>query len=84
MTQQQVTLLATGDCLIIDEPDPDSYFELARPVLSAADVVVGHVEVPFTLQRESLSANHLFDEGAAGVQDTLDGLRAPKLKASRP
>ena len=101
MTQQQVTLLATGD-LIIDEPDPDSYFELARPVLRAADVVVGHVEVPFTLQREgtpnvpreardpaklnalasagvrvaSLSANHLFDEGAAGVRDTLDGLRA--------
>jgi capsule synthesis protein PGA_cap len=101
MTQNHVTLLATGD-LIIDEPDPDSYFELARPVLRAADVVVGHVEVPFTLQREgtpnvpreardpaklgalaragvrvaSLSANHLFDEGAAGVQDTLDGLRA--------
>jgi poly-gamma-glutamate synthesis protein (capsule biosynthesis protein) len=44
-------LLATGD-LIIDEPDPDRYFDLARPVLRAADVVVGHVEVPFTLRRE--------------------------------
>lgn len=101
MTQSHVTLLATGD-LIIDEPDPDSYFELARPVLTAADVVVGHVEVPFTLQRAgtpnvpreardpaklgtlaragvrvaSLSANHLFDEGAQGVQDTLEALRA--------
>jgi hypothetical protein len=101
MTQDTITLLATGD-LIIDEPDPDSYFALARPVLNAADVVVGHVEVPFTLQREgtpnvpreardpsklralanasvrvaSLSANHLYDEGKAGVQDTLDGLRA--------
>jgi poly-gamma-glutamate synthesis protein (capsule biosynthesis protein) len=96
-----VALLATGD-LIIDEPDPDAYFDLARPVLSAADVVVGHVEVPFTLRREgtpnvpreardpaklgalaragvrvaSLAANHLFDEGEAGVQDTLAGLRA--------
>jgi poly-gamma-glutamate synthesis protein (capsule biosynthesis protein) len=95
-----LTLLATGD-LIIDEPEPDRYFDLARPVLRAADVVVGHVEVPFTLRREptpqvpleardpaklsalanagiglaSLAANHLCDEGAVGVQDTLDGLR---------
>ena len=101
MTDNRVTLLATGD-LIIDEPDPDSYFELARPVLKGADVVVGHVEVPFTLEREgspnvpraardpsklaalaragvrvaSLAANHLFDEGSAGVQDTIEGLRA--------
>ena len=49
MTHTHVTLLATGD-LIIDEPDPASYFELARPVLRAADVVVGHVEVPFRHQ----------------------------------
>jgi poly-gamma-glutamate synthesis protein (capsule biosynthesis protein) len=94
------TLLATGD-LIIDEPEPDSYFEPARAVLRSADVVVGHVEVPFTLQRQgtpniplqardpaklsalanagvrvaSLGANHLFDDGTPGVQDTLDGLR---------
>ena len=100
MSHGQVTLLATGD-LIIDEPDPDSYFDLVRAVLEAADVVVGHVEVPFTLQREgtanvpreardpaklaalaragvrvtSLAANHLFDEGPTGVQDTLEGLR---------
>jgi poly-gamma-glutamate synthesis protein (capsule biosynthesis protein) len=93
------TLLATGD-LILDEPDPDRYFDLAREVLCAADVVVGHVEVPFTLQRQgtpnvprdardpaklgalrragvrvaSLAANHLYDEGAVGVRDTLDGL----------
>jgi hypothetical protein len=100
MDNSQVTLLATGD-LIIDEPEPDTYFNLARPVLRTADVVVGHVEVPFTLQREgtsnvpreardpaklsalanagvrvaSLAANHLYDDGKAGVQDTLDGLR---------
>jgi poly-gamma-glutamate synthesis protein (capsule biosynthesis protein) len=100
-----VSLLATGD-LIIDEPDPDAYFDLARPLLLAADVVVGHVEVPFTLQREgtpnvpreardpaklgalqragvraaSLAANHLYDEGDAGVHDTLDGLRAHAIQ----
>lgn len=47
-----ITVLATGD-LIIDEPDPDSYFDPARATLQAADLVVGHVEVPFTLQREA-------------------------------
>jgi len=95
-----LTLLATGD-LIIDEPDPASYFEPSKQVLHAADVVVGHVEVPFTLRRQgtpniplaardpaklnaladagvhvaSLSANHLYDEGADGVRDTIAGLR---------
>ena len=49
--RQTVSLLATGD-LIIDEPEPDSYFDLARAVLRGAELVVGHVEVPFTLQRE--------------------------------
>jgi poly-gamma-glutamate capsule biosynthesis protein CapA/YwtB (metallophosphatase superfamily) len=48
---EALTVLLTGD-LIIDEPDPDTYFEPARPVLRAADLVVGHVEVPFTLERE--------------------------------
>jgi poly-gamma-glutamate capsule biosynthesis protein CapA/YwtB (metallophosphatase superfamily) len=100
----RVTLLVTGD-LILDEPDPDSYFDLARPTLHSADLVVGHVEVPFTLEREgtinvpleardpaklstlahanvrvaSLAANHLFDEGTAGVQDTLNGLRQQNI-----
>ncbi len=38
-------LLFVGD-LILDEPDPDSFFDPARDTLSGADVVVGHVEVP--------------------------------------
>ncbi len=97
---EPVVVLATGD-LILDEPEPDRYFDAARQTLASADVLVGHVEVPFTLQREgspnvpleardprklsalrragfhaaSLAANHVFDEGAAGVRDTLDGLR---------
>jgi hypothetical protein len=67
--------------------------------------VVGHVEVPFTLQRKgtpnipleardpaklralananvrvaSLAANHLYDEGAAGVRDTLEGLQRQQI-----
>jgi poly-gamma-glutamate synthesis protein (capsule biosynthesis protein) len=39
------TLLAVGD-IILDEPDPDSFFAPSRPVLLGADAVVGHVEVP--------------------------------------
>jgi poly-gamma-glutamate synthesis protein (capsule biosynthesis protein) len=101
---QPIVVLATGD-LIIDEPEPDRYFEPAHATLAAADVLVGHVEVPFTLEREvslnipreardpsklgalrragfhvaSLAANHLYDEGIAGVRDTLEGLRANNI-----
>jgi poly-gamma-glutamate synthesis protein (capsule biosynthesis protein) len=38
-------ILAVGD-LILDEPDPDSFFEPSRALLTAADVAIGHVEVP--------------------------------------
>ncbi len=34
-----------GD-LILDEPEPDRFFAPARAVLLAADLVIGHVEVP--------------------------------------
>jgi poly-gamma-glutamate capsule biosynthesis protein CapA/YwtB (metallophosphatase superfamily) len=99
LSTSTATLLAMGD-LIIDEPQPETYFAPARARLAAADVVLGHLEVPFTLRRQgtpgvpleardpaklgaladagihavSLSANHLYDEGEAGVRDTLDGL----------
>lgn len=46
-TAGALTLLATGD-LILDEPQPDGFFEPARALLRAADVVIGHVEVPHT------------------------------------
>ena len=42
-----LTLLMVGD-LILDEPDPDSFFDPSRALLQAADVVIGHVEVPHT------------------------------------
>jgi poly-gamma-glutamate capsule biosynthesis protein CapA/YwtB (metallophosphatase superfamily) len=40
-------LMLVGD-LILDEPDPDSFFEPARSTLQQADLLVGHVEVPHT------------------------------------
>ena len=40
-------LLLLGD-LIIDEPDPDSFFEPSRELLRSGDLVVGQVEVPHT------------------------------------
>ena len=96
----EATLLATGD-IILDEPEPDALFEASRALLAAADLVVGHVEVPFTLRSDSgeanpnpgrdpeklgalaragfsvatLAANHLYDQGRAGVEDTLGSLR---------
>src|SRR3954451_12162864 len=106
MQDGKVTLLATGD-LILDEPEPDTFFDPSRETLCGADLVVGHVEVPFTtrgrhamhvppeardpsklaaLKRAnvaaaSLAANHLYDAGTGGIQDTLDGLRAQGISA---
>jgi poly-gamma-glutamate synthesis protein (capsule biosynthesis protein) len=106
MPDGAVTLLATGD-LILDEPDPDAFFAPTRDQLCAADLVVGHVEVPFSTRvrhaplvppeardpsklsalkhanvvAASLAANHVFDAGAGGIQDTLDGLRAQDIQA---
>ncbi len=48
-------LMLVGD-LILDEPDPDSFFEPARSTLQEADVLAGHVEVPHTRRgRENTS-----------------------------
>src|SRR5512139_3117356 len=40
-------LMLVGD-LILDEPEPDSFFDHTRSTLQEADVLVGHVEVPHT------------------------------------
>jgi poly-gamma-glutamate synthesis protein (capsule biosynthesis protein) len=40
-------LLLLGD-LILDEPDPDSFFEPSRELLRSADLVIAQVEVPHT------------------------------------
>lgn len=44
---QPIEILMVGD-LILDEPDADSYFDPSRARLLAADLVIGHVEVPHT------------------------------------
>jgi poly-gamma-glutamate capsule biosynthesis protein CapA/YwtB (metallophosphatase superfamily) len=44
-----LSLLMVGD-LGLDEPDPDRFFDGARAVLRGADLVVGHVETPYTLR----------------------------------
>ena len=40
-------LMLVGD-LILDEPEPDLFFEAARSTLQEADLLVGHVEIPHT------------------------------------
>ncbi len=42
-----VRVLLLGD-LILDEPDPDSFFDPSRELLLSADLVIGQVEVPHT------------------------------------
>jgi hypothetical protein len=44
---ETLRLQFTGD-LILDEPDPDVLFDLARTQLLDCDVLMGHVEVPHT------------------------------------
>lgn len=46
-TNAAATILMVGD-LILDEPDPDSFFAPSRELLRSADLAIGHVEVPHT------------------------------------
>ena len=39
----------TGD-LVLDQPQADQFFDLVRGDLAAADILIGHVEVPHTLR----------------------------------
>lgn len=101
------TLMAVGD-IILDAPNPDSYFDLVRATLKTADLAVGQVEIPHTLRPiwsngephsapaadpahlpalaragftvATLSGNHLFDQGAPGVEDTIKALREAGLQ----
>jgi poly-gamma-glutamate synthesis protein (capsule biosynthesis protein) len=71
-----VRILLVGD-LILDEPDPDSFFDPSRTLLQDADVVIGHVEVPHTVRGVEASSDvpappanpsHLLALGRAGFQ----------------
>ena len=52
----QALILATGD-IIIDEPDPFSFFAPSRELLRGADVVIGQIEVPHTDRGECASTD---------------------------
>ncbi|HEX8784532.1 MAG TPA: CapA family protein, partial [Telluria sp.] len=51
-----ISLLMVGD-LVLDEPDPDRFFDAARAVLRSGDLVVGHVETPYTLRGREQSGD---------------------------
>jgi hypothetical protein len=55
-SRNAITLLAVGD-LILDEPDPASFFAPARELLRGGDVTIGHVEVPHTDRGETSSTD---------------------------
>ncbi|WP_138444284.1 CapA family protein [Sinomonas susongensis] len=40
-----ITIAAVGD-LVLDEPNPASFFAPSAPILREADVAIGHIEVP--------------------------------------
>ena len=46
-TNSVATVVAVGD-IILDEPDLERCFDLAAPAIRAADLAIGHVEVPHT------------------------------------
>jgi poly-gamma-glutamate synthesis protein (capsule biosynthesis protein) len=47
MSREALRIMMTGD-LVLDEPDADRFFALARGALGQADILIGHVEVPHT------------------------------------
>lgn len=46
-------ILLLGD-LILDVPDPDHWLSGIAPLTQAADVVIGHLEVPYTASEEEM------------------------------
>jgi poly-gamma-glutamate synthesis protein (capsule biosynthesis protein) len=93
-------VLLAGD-LVLDAEDPDHWLAGIAPALDAADVAIGHLEVPHTrrgtelagdvpappaapehldaLARAgfdmlSLAGNHIADQGADGIADTIERL----------
>lgn len=50
------TLMATGD-LVLERADTTSLFEAAAPVLAAADLVIGQLEVPHTGSTATMSSD---------------------------
>src|SRR5262245_15706536 len=51
MNPEKVSIYAVGD-VIPDRPNPESLFELAAPILKAADILFGQLEAPLTNKGE--------------------------------
>ncbi len=51
MAAQEILLL--GD-LILDVPEPDNWLAGIAPLTRAADLVIGHLEVPYTTSEEEM------------------------------
>src|SRR5262245_56174218 len=56
MKAAQLDLTFAGD-LVLDEPDPDHWLGGIAPVLHAADVAIGHLEVPHTHRGSALKSD---------------------------
>ena len=56
--KQEATVLSVGD-LILDVPEVDRYFDESRAILRGGDLVIGQVEIPYTLRPQwSAYGNH--------------------------
>ncbi|GAA2830803.1 CapA family protein [Nonomuraea rubra] len=51
-----LTVMSVGD-LVVDEPDPASFFAPAEQTLRRGDVVIGHVEVPHSTSTAQVSTD---------------------------
>jgi poly-gamma-glutamate synthesis protein (capsule biosynthesis protein) len=56
MMRTGLELVFAGD-LVLDEPDPDHWLSGIAPALRAADVAIGHLEVPHTRQLSRLHSD---------------------------
>ncbi len=63
MTTRPLSLLAVGDIILGANAAP--YFEFVTPVLQAADVVLGQLEVPYTTRDRHAVALHRVPDNLA-------------------
>ncbi|MCW4384635.1 CapA family protein [Salinibacterium sp. SYSU T00001] len=54
--KRAISIMAVGD-LVLDEPDPDFYFQPSAATLQAADLAIAQIEVPHTTSTESASVD---------------------------
>jgi poly-gamma-glutamate synthesis protein (capsule biosynthesis protein) len=67
----ELTILLTGD-LVLDAEDPDHWLSGIAPALRAADIAIGHLEVPHTRRGAELQGDV---PATAAVPENLDALQ---------